>query len=512
MLQLEGDDDMVRVVLFLGLTAVSAYHPAVPASRIALRRSTVRHLFDAKGNPIAPTTPPAGGGAENQDHEVTLGELIFSSRDPRLDVATTPELYGDDFCAFVEGKADDSEDMEERVALKSLVEMVRDTHKAIENARKDAEEIERRMMAAANGEDEDAPAAAASDASVDVLAAARAATLGDVYEGGDAGPAIDVGPTEAGLSGEALRTYDALLTSLVAAAADGNVASAVEGAFERCDYSLLTLASERQQAGGDDAEALAAVIDAVNGLAAKRLEQAAARLGSVLKAGDPSKMMAKITELAVSGGVDTQLVELLEANRQQAAAAGPAGAQAAELMKNLASRCRDEMDKRETGPEIRLLRALLRSDDEDTRKQLLVRAFEPKEAIALGFGDDAATTAEGVEVEPPKFIDACLKLIADFGNIDDNGAPLADRVRAIAAQAEKVATELFGDCDSPRALQDKMWNEATTSVFDLEAVEMAAEAQGENVPWSDDRYDDMLPEGWDHAGPGGQIKKSIGGG
>ena len=80
---------MVRVkpsVLFLGLTAVSAYHPAVPASRIALRRSTVRHLFDAKGNPIAPTTPPAGGGAENQDHEVTLGELIFSSRDPRLDV------------------------------------------------------------------------------------------------------------------------------------------------------------------------------------------------------------------------------------------------------------------------------------------------------------------------------------------------------------------------------------------------------------------------------------------
>ncbi|KAH8067077.1 hypothetical protein JL721_7772 [Aureococcus anophagefferens] len=351
---------MVRVkpsVLFLGLTAVSAYHPAVPASRIALRRST--------------------------DHEVTLGELIFSSRDPRLDVATTPELYGDDFCAFVEGKADDSEDMEERVALKSLVEMVRDTHKAIENARKDAEEIERRMMAAANGEDEDAPAAAASDASVDVLAAARAATLGDVYEGGDAGPAIDVGPTEAGLSGEALRTY-ALLTPL---------------------------------AGGDDAEALAAVIDAVNGLAAKRLEQAAARLGSVLKAGDPSKMMAKITELAVSGGVDTQLVELLEANRQQAAAAGPAGAQAAELMKNLASRCRDEMDKRETGPEIRLLRALLRSDDEDTRKQL-----------------------------------------------------------------------------SPKA------------------VEMAAEAQGENVPWSDDRYDDMLPEGWDHAGPGGQIKKSIGGG
>ena len=189
---------MVRVkpsVLFLSLTAVSAYHPAVPASRIALRRSTVRHLFDAKGNPIAPTTPPAGGGAENQDHEVTLGELIFSSRDPRLDVATTPELYGDDFCAFVEGKADDSEDMEERVALKSLVDMVRQVQDAIVQAEVDREDLERRMIEAAEADGDVAPEAVVKDGTSNVLAAAQAATLDGIYEEGSSGVVVDVGPT-----------------------------------------------------------------------------------------------------------------------------------------------------------------------------------------------------------------------------------------------------------------------------------------------------------------------------
>ena len=100
-----------------------------------------------------------------------------------------------------------------------------------------------------------------------------------------------------------------------------------------------------------------------------------------------------------------------------------------------------------------------------------------------------------------------MELIEGFGNIDDNGTPLAERVRSIAALAETIANEIFGECNTPQELQDRMWNEGTTSVFDLEAVEMAAEAQNERMPWQDDRYDDMLPPGFDHAG----VKK-IGGG
>ena len=103
-----------------------------------------------------------------------------------------------------------------------------------------------------------------------------------------------------------------------------------------------------------------------------------------MQQGSPEKMFAKIQELAIINQIDAPLVELLDANRQQALAAGAAGAGAAELMKNLANRCRDEMDKRiaKDAPEKRLLRALLRTDDDETKKAILQRAFEPKEGLA----------------------------------------------------------------------------------------------------------------------------------
>merc|ERR1719258_283302 len=195
-------------------------------------------------------------------------------------------------------------------------------------------------------------------------------------------------------------------------------------------------------------------------------------LGDIEHVGSPEKMFAKIQELAIINQIDAPLVELLDANRQQALAAGAAGAGAAELMKNLANRCRDEMDKRiaKDAPEKRLLRALLRTDDDETKKTILQRAFEPKEGLALSFvedyGKDAAKkTQEGPEVDPTKFIAACQQLIADFGNIDDNGEPLMVRINQIAAIAETVATELYGDVTSAREQQDLMWNEATTSVL-----------------------------------------------
>merc|ERR1712097_34505 len=129
----------------------------------------------------------------------------------------------------------------------------------------------------------------------------------------------------AGLYGDALRTYDALLSELVQAEAKGELAAAVEGAFERCDYSLLALATERRDAGDrPDTQALNSIIEAVNSLSAKRLEQAAARLGTVMQQGSPEKMFAKIQELAIINQIDAPLVELLDANRQQALAAGAA--------------------------------------------------------------------------------------------------------------------------------------------------------------------------------------------
>lgn len=442
---------------------------------------------------------------KTDDNEIRLADLIFSQQDPRLEVASNPDWYGPEFCKYVMEKADESDDIEERVALKSLIDMVQTVLKAVEveterQAAKSAPSID--VVSETETEVLDAPG--------DVIAAARTILEGDRTE---AAEMSNVEPMfmEAGLSGDALKTYEALLGGLVSAAQTGQLTEAVLASFDRCDYSLLELAAVRRESS-EEPFLYTAVIEAVNALAAQRLELAVVSLTSVLRAGPPVKMFERIDELAARGELDRQLIELLDANRQQAEQAGAAGADAAKLMTLLANRCRDELDKRigSEQPEKKLLRALLRcGDDKDARDTLIRRAFEPKVAIELGF--DGKKSDEGPDVLPPAFIAACLQLIADFGNMNDNGVPFAARVRGIANQAEAIATEIYGEAATPRDQQDRMWHEATTSVFELEAAEMQAEMEGEAAPWANDNYDNMLPTGWDGTGDGGAVKR-IGGG
>ena len=145
------------------------------------------------------------------------------------------------------------------------------------------------------------------------------------------------------------------------------------------------------------------------------------------------------------------------------------------------------------------------------RREALAFKSAVEEDVAVVDEGAAKKTQEGPEVDPTKFIAACQQLIADFGNIDDNGEPLMVRINAIAAIAETVATELYGDVTSAREQQDLMWNEATTSVFDLEAAELAAEQKGETMPWHNDAYDGKLPDGFT-ADQAGQYIKKVGGG
>ena len=503
-------------LLVAATTTVRALRPAMPS--LYQRRAPVVNLLDAKGQSIAPVTP-AGGGASDKDHDVLLGELIFSSRDPREDVASAPELYTEDFLKFVSDKAEDSDDMEEREGLKSLVDMIRATLDMVEKMTKEAEEAQARIEAEVEAEAERAAALARGEVVVDteqVLGAAAVASgieqYAEMARGAERGP---------GRGGPLRRRAPDVRRAAVGARpgrGQGRARGRRRGRV-RTVRLLPARAGDGRDAGDrPDTQALNAIIEAVNSLSAKRLEQAAARLGTVMQQGSPEKMFAKIQELAIINQIDAPLVELLDANRQQALAAGAAGAGAAELMKNLANRCRDEMDKRiaKDAPEKRLLRALLRTDDDETKKTILQRAFEPKEGLALSFGEDygkdaAKKTQEGPEVDPTKFIAACQQLIADFGNIDDNGEPLMVRINAIAAIAETVATELYGDVTSAREQQDLMWNEATTSVFDLEDAELAAEQKGEQMPWHNDSYDGKLPDGFT-ADQAGQYIKKVGGG
>ena len=458
--------------------------------------------------PFSTTTPQRSRGVllagepgevlKADENEVLLGELIFSSRDPRVEIAQSPDAYDEAFCKFVLGKAEDSDDMEERIALKSLVDMIKGVQEAL------ADEVREQQRL------KDVPVEIGEDAVLrskdEVLALAQSLTAPQATEAKLKVQEQKEERSEAGLSGSALVTYENLLDELKKADSPQGLASLVEANFDKCDYSFLNLATSRKASG--DAQA-AEIINAVNTAAASNLKKATTRLQSVLKAGTPERMFSKIIELAAIGAVDRAFLELLDANRQQAEKAG--AKDAAALMKRLADRGKDELDKNYE-PEKKLLRALLRTDptDVDAREALIRRAFEPKDAIALGF--DGAATQGGPDVAPPAFISACQTFIETFGNLDDlpdaqTSMSLADRVRSIADEAQQIAEDLFGESMSPREQQDAVWNDDTTSVFDLEAAEMAAESQGDRRPWQDDSYDDMLPPGFDAGG----VRK-IGGG
>ena len=100
----------------------------------------------------------------NPSHSRAAGTSASSSRvravsDPREDVASAPELYTEDFLKFVSDKAEDSDDMEEREGLKSLVDMIRATLDMVEKMTKEAEEAQARIEAEVEAEAERAAAA-----------------------------------------------------------------------------------------------------------------------------------------------------------------------------------------------------------------------------------------------------------------------------------------------------------------------------------------------------------------
>ena len=68
--------------------------------------------------------------ADNQMHkayEIFLGDLVFSTNDPRLDIMENYEQATDPaFQEWMENKSENSTDPDERLALKDLLSMIKD--------------------------------------------------------------------------------------------------------------------------------------------------------------------------------------------------------------------------------------------------------------------------------------------------------------------------------------------------------------------------------------------------
>jgi hypothetical protein len=256
-----------------------------------------------------------------------------------------------------------------------------------------------------------------------------------------------------------------------------------------------------------------AVLDALATEQQARVNAATENLREVLSKGEPMRMEGAIVKLAKEGKIDEPFLLLLEANADQARAAGAVGP--AELMTKLRQRAMAEKDKQSASKEIKLLRQLLREPDQNKREELLTEAFTPKEALIVpGTAANAAKAMDGEapeeekpmpDVPPPDFINCCKAVLLNFGNlnIDEERGDLSVQIKQIASEAEVVATRIYGKGMTAREQQDRAWKEQTTSIFDLEQLEIEAERRGETAPWANPDGGDELFPGF---GPDGKMQ------
>eukprot|EP00977_Amphora_coffeiformis_P013622 scaffold3608_cov183-Amphora_coffeaeformis.AAC.9 len=458
------------------------------------------------------------GDAEKQvnmsdAYEMFLADLVFSTNDPRIDIMNKFDLAGDpEFVSWLQKKVETSKDPEERIALRDLHEMIVDiktrmevNRLAEERAAQQAQETEKARMAEAEIIAEEGRAMS----NADVLKKANQIDSAEMDKHVDKAEKKKSFYEEE-ITPEIRVSYEGIMKKVMPPYAPGDTAtSIVFKYYDQFDAQLVKLLAEKVSHGDEDAKALTEALAVEQ---QKRIGTAAETLKAVLATGDPMRMEGAIVKFAREGKVDEPFLLLLEANENQARAAGATGP--AQLMSKLRKRANEEKDKQSSSKEVRLIRQLLRANDSAEREKILEDAFTPKAALIVpGTAENAMKAESGEapdqekpmpEVPPPDFINACKAVLLNFGNLgtdgDDRG-DLASRIKKIAAEAEVVATRIYGKGMTLREQQDRAWEEATTSIFDLERMEIEAERMGEHAPWTNpDADDDMFMPGFDKDG------------
>ena len=326
---------------------------------------------------------PSTSEMENA-YEMFLGQLVFSSNDPRIDIMDNYELCVDPkWLSWLERKIGNTRDVEEKMALQDLSDMIIDVKKRVElsqaaeeRAAKEAEEEEKNRIAAAeaemdkgrsmSGTDVLKKAAAVDTAGVDAMVKEQGAEQKKTFY-------------ETELTPEIRMSYEEMCQKVLPPYKPGDTpASIVFNFYEQFDAQFIKVLNERAQNGDTGSQE---VLSALAEEQQKRVNAATEALKEVLSKGEPMRMEGAIVKLAKEGRIDEPFLLLLEANADQAEAAGAAGPAA--LMRKLRKRAMNEKDKQSATKEIKLLRQLLREDDSNAREQLLTDAFTPKEALIV---------------------------------------------------------------------------------------------------------------------------------
>lgn len=449
-------------------------------------------------------------------YEIFLAELVFSTNDPRVDIINKFDLATDPlFLNWINKKINKSNDPDERIALKDLKEMIIDVQTKVEVNRLAENRLLQDNIIKEQERIEDADNEAdigRSMSTADVLRKATQIQTATTDKDNDINNNKKIKKTfyEQELTPEIRLSYEKLLKKVLPPYKIGTTPTTiVTQLYDQFDAQFVKVLSERSTKNGDNDSQI--LLEALAVEQSNRVLIATDNLKFVLSAGEPMKMEGIIVKMAREGKVDETFLLLLEANRDQAKKAGANGP--AELMDRLRKRAIDEKDKSMESKELRLLRKLLRTDDIKQRELLLEDAFTPRDTLIVpgtAINAQRAMTGESPEtneplpdVPPPDFINACKAVLLNFGNLgseDENKGDLATRIKKLAAEAEVVATRIYGKGMTLREQQDRAWAEQTTSIWDLETLEIEAERNGEIAPWANSNNDDIFMPGFDKDG------------
>ena len=320
-------------------------------------------------------------------YEMFLGQLVFSANDPRIDIMDNYDLCVDPkWLSWLDRKITNCRDVEEKMALKDLSDMILDVKKRVELSKaaeereaREAEEAERNRIAAAEAEMESGKSLTGAEL---LKKAAKVDTAGvDAMVKEQAAEEAKKKKTfyETDLTPEIRLSYEDMCKNVLPPYKPGDSPSSIVFKYyDQFDAQFIKVLNERAQNGDADSQA---VLDALAVEQQNRVNAATMALKEVLSMGDPMRMEGAIVRLAKEGKIDEPFLLLLEANADQARAAGATGP--AELMTKLKKRAELEKDKQSASKEIKLLRQLLREPNANEREKILTEAFTPKEALIV---------------------------------------------------------------------------------------------------------------------------------
>jgi len=307
-------------------------------------------------------------------------------------------------------------------------------------------------------------------------------------------------------------TYGLMLKTLLES--ENDLSHEISANYNMVDYAFLERLEESTASEDAKIAARAAEIKSVvNTEMAKRMQEAAQTLKSIFASPTPVVMDGKIAGLVRQGKIDTALYDLLQANLEQAQAAGEQGKGAATVLQKLKDRVRDELDQK-LPPPVALLRRLLRMESSEARQRLLKEKMSPKQVSKImlidSAGKEEADDDPTPDVPPKDVVESIKELKLRFGNVDENyDTGFVQKLDVISDEAEAIALELAGGKElTASQAQDMAWERGTVSVFQLEAVEEEAHQDGNFAVWESEAQQQMAKQ--DEAARKQSIERDMG--